>query len=65
MTSLELAAALNGQESFAKLFTAIAVSFAPTQIPLGLIEGTIAAVIFRFIANRRPELLQKLGVANS
>lgn len=65
MTSVELAAALRGQESFAKLLTGIGLSFMPTQIPLGIIEGLLAAGVYRFIANRRPELLHKLGISKA
>jgi len=61
-TSFELASALHGSNSFLKLFAAIGVSFMPTQIPLGIFEGVITAAVYRFIATRRPSLLECLGV---
>ncbi len=38
-------------------FAVIAVAFAPTQIPLGIVEGVVSAAAWRFLASRRPELL--------
>ena len=61
-TSFELASALHGSGSFLKMFTAIGVSFMPTQLPLGIVEGVITAGVYRFIALRRPSLLECLGV---
>jgi len=60
-TSFELASALHGTGSFVRMFSAIAVSFMPTQIPLGIFEGILTAVVYQFIAARRPALLQLLG----
>jgi len=60
-TSFELASALHGDGSFVKMFTAIGVSFLPTQLPLGLLEGVITAGVYRFISVRRPSLLECLG----
>ena len=62
MTSLELASALHGKVAFLKMFAAIGISFIPTQLPLGIMEGIITAVVYQFIAERRPELLEGLGV---
>lgn len=61
-TSLELAAALHSSGSFLTMFTAIFVSFIPTQLPLGIFEGLLTAGVYRFIAVRRPSLLTCLGV---
>ena len=49
LTSAELAAALQGEHSFAHLFTAILVAFAPTQIPLGILEGLLTAIGYQFL----------------
>lgn len=57
-TSFELASALHGDGSFSTMFVSIALSFCPTQIPLGLIEGFLTAGAFSFIQNRRPEVLK-------
>lgn len=61
-TSFELAAALHGDGSLLKMFAAITVSFIPTQLPLGIFEGVLTAGVYRFIATRRPSLLECLGV---
>jgi len=61
-TSFELASALHGTNSFLHMFTAIGVSFMPTQIPLGLFEGVITAGVYQFIMARRPEVVEGLGV---
>lgn len=57
-TSMELAAALHGDGSFGKMFASIALSFCPTQIPLGIIEGFLSAGALAFIQARRPEILR-------
>ena len=41
------------------------VMFAPTQIPLGLAEGAVSAMAYRFIMARRPELLAPLREGRS
>ena len=64
-TSFELASALHGKGSMLHLFTAIGVSFLPTQLPLGIAEGIVAAGVYAFIASRRPSLLHCLGVEPS
>ena len=64
-TSFELATALHGTGSLLHLFTAIGVSFLPTQLPLGIAEGIVAAGVYTFIATRRPSLLHCLGVEPS
>jgi cobalt/nickel transport system permease protein len=61
-TSFELASALHGDGSFLKMFATIGVSFLPTQLPLGILEGVITAGVYRFISVRRPSLLECLGV---
>ena len=61
-TSFELASALHGDGNFLHMFGVIALSFLPTQLPLGILEGIITAGVYRFIAERRPALLECLGV---
>jgi cobalt/nickel transport system permease protein len=58
-TSFELASALHGDGSFWVMFSSIILSFCPTQIPLGIIEGLMTAGAFSFIHSRRPELLKR------
>lgn len=62
MTSFELALALHGTESFSTLFKTILIAFVPTQLPLGIFEGFITGGMIVFVANRRPDILQALGV---
>lgn len=57
-TSFELATALHGNSSFLRMFLTIALSFCPTQIPLGILEGFLTAGALAFINSRRPELLR-------
>ena len=57
VTSVELALALHGQDSFWNLLVAIIVAFVPTQLPLGLFEGVLCAGAYKFVTSRRPDLL--------
>lgn len=61
-TSFQLASALHGSGSLWAMFVAILVAFIPTQLPLGIFEGFLAAGAYRFIRSRRPELLEPLAV---
>lgn len=56
-TALQLALTLKGEESFLFLFLKIAGAFAPTQVPLGFLEGVITAGIIGAISKRKKELL--------
>ena len=58
MTSVELAAALHGGESFSALLSLVLLAFVPTQIPLGILEGILCAGALRFVRSRKPELLR-------
>jgi len=55
-TSFELACALHGPGEFIKLFYTITLAFAPTQLPLGILEGFMTAGAVKFLHSRRPEL---------
>jgi cobalt/nickel transport system permease protein len=57
MTSLELSSALHGTHPLSTDFIGIALSFAPLQVPLGIAEGLLTAVAYRFVLANRPELL--------
>ena len=50
-TSLLLALGLHGDASLGTMFASIAIAFVPTQVPLGVLEGFMAAGAYRF----RPE----------
>jgi cobalt/nickel transport system permease protein len=62
VTSLELATALHGARPMATTAATIFLAFLPTQLPLGVLEGLLAAGAVRFLARRRPDLLVRLGV---
>jgi cobalt/nickel transport system permease protein len=57
MTSLELSTALHGDGSLWGMFLAVMAAFMPTQLPLGIAEGVVTAIAYRFVLDRRPELL--------
>ena len=57
MTSLELSSAWHLDRPMWAMFVATALLFIPTQLPLGLAEGVVTAIAYRFVLVRRPELL--------
>lgn len=57
LTALVLALALHGDSSLWTMFGAISLAFAPTQIPLGILEGLFTGGVITFIYQRRPELI--------
>ncbi len=59
-TSFELASALHGTGSLWGMFGAIALAFAPTQLPLGVLEGLFTGGVVTLVYQRRPELLSHL-----
>jgi cobalt/nickel transport system permease protein len=61
-TALELSLGLHGQRSIAAMFGAVALAFAPTQLPLGLLEGALTAGAIVWVQRRRPALLARLRV---
>jgi cobalt/nickel transport system permease protein len=61
-TALELSLGLHGDGSIARLFGAVALAFAPTQIPLGLLEGALTGGAIAWVYRRRPALLARLAV---
>lgn len=60
-TSMVLASALHGKVSFLDVFWSICLAFVPTQVPLGVLEGLVAAGAMGFVRARRPELLGLLA----
>ena len=60
VTSFELASALHGTGSLWGMFGAIAVAFAPTQLPLGILEGLFTGGVVALVYQRRPELLSRI-----
>ncbi len=59
-TAFELASALHGNGSLWGMFAAIATAFAPTQIPLGILEGLFTGGVVTLVYQRRPELLSRV-----
>ena len=43
-------------------FTAFFAIFAITQVPLSIIEGLVLALVFKYILQLKPDLIEKLGV---
>jgi cobalt/nickel transport system permease protein len=43
-------------------FTAFFAIFAITQVPLSIIEGLVLALVFKYIIQLKPDLIEKLGV---
>ena len=58
MTSFELASALHGTQPLGTALGTLLLSFLPTQLPLGLLEGAFTAGAVVFISRRRPALLK-------
>lgn len=61
-TSFELASALHGTKPLSSLFMTILIAFIPTQLPLGILEGFLTGGMVAFVAKRRPDILNQLGV---
>jgi cobalt/nickel transport system permease protein len=64
-TSLQLATALHGDGSVWAMFAVVMAAFVPTQLPLGIAEGILTALAYRFVLERRPELLRPTAAAPS
>lgn len=60
MTSFEFASANHCDGSLGAMFAAVMMAFVPTQLPLGIAEGIVTAMAYRFVMARRPELLSHL-----
>jgi cobalt/nickel transport system permease protein len=56
-TAFELSSALHGDSSLWTMFATICVAFAPTQLPLGILEGLFTGGVVTIVYQRRPELL--------
>jgi cobalt/nickel transport system permease protein len=56
-SSFQLASGCHGDASFWSWFGLALVGYVPTQLPLGILEGFLTALAYRFILVRRPELL--------
>ena len=64
-TSVMLALGIKGADPFMPIFTKIVISFIPTQLPLGILEGAMTAGLVVLLAKRRPDLLIRMKVMKS
>lgn len=62
-TAVILAAGIKGTGPFWPLFTKIGLAFVPTQLPLGILEGTITAGMVSLLRKKRPDLLARTALA--
>lgn len=56
-TAFELASGLGTEGSLWTMFATILIAFAPTQIPLGILEGLFTGGVVSLLYKQRPELL--------
>jgi cobalt/nickel transport system permease protein len=61
-TSAELASGIRGATPFFTLFWQILLSFIPTQLPLGILEGAMTSGMVMLLYKKRPDLLISMGV---
>jgi len=61
-TSAELASGIRGSTPFFALFWQILLSFIPTQLPLGILEGAITSGMIVLLYKKRPDLLISMRV---
>jgi cobalt/nickel transport system permease protein len=61
-TSAELAAGIRGTTPFFELFWQILLSFIPTQLPLGILEGALTSGMIVLLYKKRPDLLVSMHV---
>ncbi|MBF0507054.1 MAG: energy-coupling factor ABC transporter permease [Nitrospirae bacterium] len=61
-TSAILASGIKGDAPFMPLFWKILISFMPTQLPLGILEGAMTAGMIVLLYKKRPDLLEKMHV---
>ncbi len=61
-TSIMLASGIKSADPFMPIFTKIVISFIPTQLPLGILEGAMTAGVVVLLAKKRPDLLIKMRV---
>ena len=63
ITSFELAVAYPATVGgIAASFAAFFVIFAITQVPLSILEGLVLALVFKYILELKPDVIEKLGV---
>lgn len=61
-TSAELASGIRGSDPFLPLFVKVVLAFAPTQLPLGILEGAMTAGMVVLLHRKRPDLLLRMKI---
>ncbi len=64
-TSAQLAWAIHGNTPVWRVFATFLISFLPTQLPLACLEGIFTALVIKFLLERRPDILLRLGVLDN
>ena len=59
-TATILALGVHGTAAFGSVFLAILAAYAPTQVPIGILDGVLALGAYRFLAARRPDVFEHL-----
>jgi cobalt/nickel transport system permease protein len=62
VASLQLASALAPPGAFARTLLGVAVGYAPAELPMIAIESVITSIAVAFLAQRRRDVLVRLGV---
>lgn len=65
VTAFELASALHGSATVGGMFVTIVIAFAPTQLPLGILEGLFTGGVAAAIYQRRPELVSHTRIIHA
>ena len=60
-TAFELSVALHGARSLLAVFGGLCLAFAPTQLPLGLLEGAVTAGALSFLERRRKRIFAQIA----
>jgi cobalt/nickel transport system permease protein len=60
-TAFELGVALHGTRSLLTVFGGLCLAFAPTQMPLGLLEGAVTAGALSFLERRRGRIFSRIA----
>jgi len=64
-TSMIMAAGIRGTSPFWPLVGKIILAFVPTQLPLGIIEGTLTAGMVSLLRTKRPDLVARTTLATT
>ena len=59
-TALILALGVHGAAPLDSVFLTILLAYAPTQVPIGILDGVLALGAYRFLGARRPDIFEHL-----